>query len=74
LKIHKVELYIVDHDEVGAHDIEMVMEQVNYPNDCITPHIISIKTAEIDYTDEHPLNYSDGREVEAFNKLFKDIG
>ena len=59
MKAHMVTLLIVDHDEVGE-DIRDIIENTNYPNDCISPTVYGISTIEIgEWHDDHPLNFID---------------
>lgn len=56
----KVILYVVDHDKLGAEEIATTLMHARYPNDCISPMVISTETADIgEWTDSHPLNHSD---------------
>lgn len=33
------------------------LEDARYPNDCIRPEVLSAETREVEWSDEHPLNY-----------------
>lgn len=71
MKAYKIELLIVDTDEVGD-EIPFHIENVRYPNDCINPQVISIQEADIgEWSDDHPLNKLDTMKSE-FNKLFNE--
>jgi len=76
MQAHIVILKIIDHDEIGADEIKDVIENVHYPNHCISPDVVSIKTAEIgEWHDDHPLNFTESADTE-WLKLFpflKDI-
>jgi hypothetical protein len=57
VKLHRVVLSIVDIDELGAELVRHEIERFSYPNDCITPSVISIETWDIgEWHDNHPLN------------------
>lgn len=57
MKAYKVELLIIDHDNVGEEGIREVLENESYPNHCIAPRVKSIEGRDIgEWTDEHPLN------------------
>ena len=57
MKVHKVTLFIVDHDELGSDGVIDELTHTRYANDCINPHVISVETADCgEWTDEHPLN------------------
>lgn len=71
MQVHKVTLLVVDHDEVGTDDIKAILENNNYPNDCIAPHVMDVKTVEVDWPDTHPLNLRGEQEAE-FKRLFDD--
>ena len=55
-KVFKIEILIIDHDECGEEGVKDVIENTRYPNRCIDPHVMNIKSAEVDWTDDHPLN------------------
>lgn len=70
MKIHKIVLYVIDFDELGASDIKSEMENINYANDCISPKIVSIETKDIGkWSDKHPLNNPD-KCIAEFRKIF----
>lgn len=72
MKAYKVELLVVDFDQCGAEGIEGIIENANYPNDCISPNVLSIKEADIgEWHDNHPLNGVHGRE-EILKEYFKE--
>lgn len=60
MKAYKIELLIVDHDEVGQDDIRDILETQKYPNYCIAPNVMNIECVEIgEWNDDHPLNKLD---------------
>ena len=70
MKAYKVELLIIDHDEVGLDGIKEVIENTKYPNYCISPDVKNIVSADIgEWDDEHPLNKYETADAE-YNKLF----
>ena len=70
LNVYKVVLYVPDHDDIGAEEIRLVLEQTKYPNYCINPRVIGIEGQEIDWHDDHPLNNEETIEEE-FNRIFE---
>lgn len=63
MKAYKIEILIIDHDQCGADEIEGLIGNVNYPNDCISPKVLSIREADIGkWHDDHPLNKKDTQE------------
>jgi hypothetical protein len=58
MKAHILQVLVIDHDELGAGEAGEALEQANYPNDCISPDVLSHKTYDIgEWKDDHPLNY-----------------
>ena len=55
-KVHLITLVVVDHDDIGAACVTEVLENVNYPNDCIAPHVLETESREVEWSDDHPLN------------------
>ena len=57
MKVHKIELYVVDFDGVGSIGVKETLENANFPNDCISPNVIDVQTVDIgEWSDDHPLN------------------
>jgi len=70
MDVHKVTLLVVDLDRLGAEAVRSEIESVSYPNDCISPHVIDLKTADCgEWGDDHPLNQSATRDAE-IRRLF----
>lgn len=70
MKAHRLELLIIDFDEVGAEDIKTIIENAHYPNRCIAPEVLGIQTVDIgDFHDDHPLNNRD-TQAEALAEFF----
>jgi hypothetical protein len=56
MRAYKVELLIIDFDNVGD-EIKDVIENQKFPNYCIHPEVIGMKSVDIgDWDDDHPLN------------------
>lgn len=73
MKVHKIEILVVDFDECGAEEITRVLENQKYPNYCISPSVQNITTVDVDWTDDHPLNHRDKCEDE-YKRLFRGTG
>lgn len=59
MKVHKVTLFIIDTDDIGAESIQEVIQEQRYPNHCIAPKVVSVDTREVDCidgVDAHPIN------------------
>ncbi len=65
MKAYKIELLIIDHDEVGKEDIISIIENTKYPNHCISPEVKDIIEKDIgEWHDNHPLNFKDTADKE----------
>lgn len=69
MKIHKLTILIVDHDNLGAAGVTTELENANFANDCIRPTVVEIDTRDVEWSDDHPLNNSRTRSAE-FRQLF----
>lgn len=69
VKVHRIVLLVVDHDNLGIEDVKSVLESTRYPNRCIAPKVMQTETREVRWSDEHPLNASKTRD-DAFYRLF----
>ena len=57
MKAYKIEILIIDHDELGADEISKALEMARYPNHCISPDVKKVTAADIgEWSDDHPLN------------------
>lgn len=66
----KVELLIIDHDDIGSDGIVEELENGNYGNDCIHPEIMQITGRDIgEWSDDHILNYARTTRAE-YDRLF----
>jgi len=67
-KVYKVELLIIDPENCrNQDDVIYFLENVKY----LYPKVKSIKTAEIDWDDDHPLNKKDTQD-QAYQELFEE--
>ncbi len=58
-KLHKVTAFVVDHDALGATNLEIEMLSIPYPNDCIRISQMSVETVDVgEWSDDHPANMS----------------
>lgn len=70
MKAYKVEILIIDFDELGSDGIKSEIENARYSNHCISPEVIEILEADIgDWNDDHILNKKDLKKEE-YRKLF----
>lgn len=68
-KIVKVELMIVNFDDLSEEEIKSVLENARYPNHCIGPNVMATEVKEVDWNDDHPLN-NRNKMADAYNELF----
>lgn len=53
MKVYKVELMVLDHENVGEDGVKYFMENEKY----LSPNVMSIESREIgEWDDDHPLN------------------
>lgn len=72
MKAYLLQVLVIDHDALGVDEVERVLEDANYPNDCIAPSVIKSQSAEIgEWDDDNPLNHSDTQAAEV-DRLFSD--
>jgi len=70
-KAHLLQVLIIDHEALGADEIERTLEDARYPNRCIIPHVVKSQSVEIgDWEDDNPLNFSSKQATEV-DRLFK---
>ena len=70
MNVYKIEVIVIDFDELGAEGIKVEMENVRYPNRCISPDVINTKVRDIGvWQDDHPLNKHETRDAE-IDRLF----
>jgi hypothetical protein len=59
--VYKIELCVIDHDDIGAESIKELLENTRYA----TPSVVTIEEKDIgEWYDEHPLNYSNTQKQE----------
>lgn len=66
--VYKVELLIVDHDNIGVVEVRNVLENTHYPNRCIMPTVMEIRARKVEWSDEHPLNNRS-----TMNNIYKEL-
>lgn len=70
MKVYKLEVMVLDFDELGEEGIVEMLESAHYPNGCMFPKVMKISGKEIGpWSDEHPLNNNDTIDSE-FDRLF----
>jgi hypothetical protein len=69
MKVFKIEMLVIDFNDLGKDGVKNEIECVNYSNDCIRPDVMSIEEREVEWSDDHPLNRFDARDAE-YKRLF----
>ncbi len=71
MEVHRITLYVVDMDFMGAEEVKSVLENTRYPNRCISPDVLDIETRDIgEWDDDHPLNKTATAD-DYYRKLFE---
>lgn len=73
MKVHKITVLVVDHDDLGAEDVKLELENTSYANDCIQPMVVEIETRDVAWSELHPLNHDRTMRAE-FHRLFGEEG
>ena len=70
MKAYRIEVLIIDFEEIGGEVIAELMERVRYPNDCVSPLVMSQQEADIGtWSDDHALNHGKTLRAE-YERLF----
>lgn len=70
MKAYKIEILVIDHDDLGPDSIRQEIEGTRYANDCIYPRVQAIEERDIgEWSDDHPLNRSSAAASE-YKRLF----
>lgn len=70
VKLHRLEVYVIDHERVGAEGVKSMIEDSRW----IHPRVASLDTVEIgEWQDDHPCNKKDADIRDYFNQRLEDI-
>lgn len=70
MKAYKIEILVIDFDDIGKDGIIEEIETARYANDCISLLIKSVVEKDIgEWTDDHPLNKKSTSQAE-YERLF----
>lgn len=72
IKVFKVTLCVVDLEEWGREEVLRAIEGGGDHSGCTLVSVHGVEEREVDWTDDHPLNYRD--KGEAFRALFGEEG
>ncbi len=57
MKVYRLVLMVVDHDQIGPDEMRSILENQKYPNHCMYPTVTEIDYRDIGaWSDDHPLN------------------
>lgn len=68
--VHKITVMVVDHEGLGAGGVKQILENQQYPGQCINPTVILTETRLVDWHEQHPINIVT-KMVQAFKTLFE---
>lgn len=70
MQVMKLEVVVIDFDQIGADGIRDAIECARYPNHCISPTVKAVEVRDIgEWRDDHPLNKSATADAE-LRRLF----
>ena len=70
MKIHKIELLVLDFDDIGIDGVVDIIENQRYPNHCISPDVMFSESRDVgEGSDDHPLNKFHTR-LKEYSRLF----
>ena len=70
MKAYKVEILVIDFDELGVDGIRDQLENARFPNHCMSPRVKCVIEKDIgEWDDSHPLNLRSTMDAE-YNRLF----
>ena len=73
MKAYKIEILVIDFDGLGKDGIEQEINNVRYPNDCLSLDVKNIIEKDIgEWHDDHPLNNGETYQSE-YLKLFGTV-
>lgn len=68
-KMHRIVLFVIDHEDIGQNEVKMLIEDNRY----ISPNIKDIRTAEIgEWDDDHKLNKTKAT-IQDFENYFPEL-
>jgi len=69
MKAYKLEILVIDFDNIGGEEIQNQIENTRYTNDCIYPNVKKVLETDIGHWhDDHPLN-----KPETFKEYYEEI-
>ena len=74
VKVHLLEVVVIDDDGMGVEQVAHTLENTRYPNRCISPRVTAFRTEDMgEWRDDHPLNTANGQVFgDAVERLFGD--
>lgn len=69
VRVYRMEVLVIDHDQLGPDGARSALENARYPNDCMSPKVVALDERLLDWSDDHPLNKRDGWKP-AYEALF----
>jgi len=72
MNAYKIELFVIDYDEIGKEQIKEYINEADFPNHCLNLKVKNVVEKDIgEWHDDHPLNKKITCEAE-YKRLFGD--
>lgn len=72
MQVHKIVLMVIDLEGLGQKGVIEEIENVKYPNYCISPKVMCVDTRDCgEWHDDHPLNKKHTYDAE-IKRLFEN--
>lgn len=68
---YKITLLVLDFDGLGEKGLIDAIENVTYPNRCLSPSVHGVESRTVEWSDDHPLNKLSTAKAE-FDRLFDE--
>lgn len=69
---YKLEVYVMDFDNLGEEGVKSAIENARYPGRCISPKVKAFESREVQWHDQHPLNLNSQHDL-AYGVLFRRL-
>jgi hypothetical protein len=68
VRVFKVELMVVDFEDLGEDGVRSMIENTRYPKRCISPGVSGMDSREVEWEDDGPLNNN-----KQWNRAFREL-
>ena len=71
MKAYRLEVFVIDFDDIGIDAIRFELENARFGNRCIEPEVKGVEERDIgEWGDDHPLNMIETADEE-YERLFR---